>query len=158
MVEKLVMVFFITNFAFIKNIIIKDCIVNKEISNVIVYDMNNNIIGISNNRGSLDINNEIKEIKINHPKYGTNKYLVDDVICLEESLLDEISIETGDQVKQDLIFSIKKSFDKVKDIKEVYFQVENEVYSNNGLLESYNGVIKFNLKKTTIKQLSIIVI
>lgn len=151
MVEKLVMVFFITNFAFSKNIIIKDCIVNKEISNVIVYDMNNNIIGISNNRGSLDINNEIKEIKINHPKYGTNKYLVDDVICLEESLLDEISIETGDQVKQDLIFSIKKSFDKVKDIKEVYFQVENEVYSNNGLLESYNGVIKFNFKKNNYK-------
>ena len=136
---------------FSQSIIIKNCSENEIVSNVIVFDVNDKIIGISNEDGILNINGGIKEIKIYHPKYGTKNFHIDDIICLDEEILQEISIESGEKVKKELIEILNNSFNKAKEIKELYFNVDNKVFTNNELLESYNGIIKSTYKKNSIK-------
>lgn len=131
-----------------QTILLKDCENNSVVSNALVFDTDNNLIGTTNESGKIDISN-IDKIKVNHPKYGSKTIIVEDVICIEETTLKEVIIESGETVKSELIIYLNNSRNKVKELKEMYYNVENTVSWQNNKVESYKGVVKYIFSKNS---------
>lgn len=131
----------ISNISYAKSIYIKDCDNNIFISNALIFDENNNLIGSTNEYGIIEISNQ-QIIKISHPKYGSNTHHVEDIICIDNTTLEEIIIETVAHVKGELLSHLNNSRQKILNIKELYYNVENKVIWKENTVESYKGVAK----------------
>jgi len=98
-----------------------NCNENTPIKNLMVFDSNNNYIGLTNEKGVLEKEISNTKLIINHPTYGNQTITVSDKskICIDffNEELNELFIEKGLHVQKELLQALEISFKAFSDEK-----------------------------------------
>jgi len=136
-----------------------NCNDSKPISNLMVFDSNQNYIGITNEAGLLEKEITATELIINHPNYGNQRVTLLDKqkVCLDyfNDELEELYIEKGVHVQKELLNALEisyKAFSDENSGKSIY-KISDHAYVNNALNESLTGYLKINSNGKSIRYL-----
>lgn len=127
-----------------------NCNDNKPISTLMVFDSNQNYIGITNEAGLLEKEIIAAELIINHPNYGNQRVTLLDKhkVCLDyfNEELEELYIEKGLHVQKELLQALEISLEAFSDEKsgKSIYKISDNAYVNNVLNESLLGYLKIN--------------
>lgn len=125
----------------------KNCHENTVLQNVIVNDAaSKEWIGNTDATGTLMIPENVKEIEISHPSFGSvtipNRK---GTICTDEQgeVLNELVIETGDNVTKTLLTLLDHSFSVYKKANKgkKYYEVDYRLAGQNQVLETFRGIL-----------------
>lgn len=136
-----------------------NCDEDKPISNLMIFDANNNYIGLTNENGVLEKEFSDTKLVINHPDYGNQTIIVSDKskICIDffNEELKELFIEKGLHVQKELLQALEisfKAFSGEKSGKSIY-KISDNAYVNNVLNESLFGYLKISTNGKSIRYL-----
>ena len=136
-----------------------NCDEDKPISNLMIFDANNNYIGLTNENGVLEKEFSDTKLVINHPDYGNQTIIVSDKskICIDffNEELKELFIEKGLHVQKELLQALEisfKAFSEEKSGKSIY-KISDNAYVNNMLDESLFGYLKISSNGKSIRYL-----
>lgn len=136
-----------------------NCDEDKPISNLMIFDANNNYIGLTNENGVLEKEFSDTKLVINHPDYGNQTIIVSDKskICIDffNEELKELFIEKGLHVQKELLQALEisfKAFSEEKSGKSIY-KISDNAYVNNMLNESLFGYLKISSNGKSIRYL-----
>ncbi len=136
-----------------------NCNENTPIKNLMVFDSNNNYIGLTNENGVLEKEFSDTKLVINHPSYGNQTINVSDKskICIDyfNEELEELFIEKGLHVQKELLQALEISFNAFSDAnsqKSIY-KITDHAFVNNVLNESLLGYLKVNSNGKSIRYL-----
>ncbi|MDO5635672.1 MAG: hypothetical protein Q4G18_00285 [Myroides sp.] len=135
-----------------------NCETQKPISNLMVFDTDQNYIGITNEKGIIEKELLSQQIIINHPEYGNQTVdITKDRICIDffNDELDELFIEKGLHVQKELLQALEISFKAFSDEKsgKSIYKISDNAYVNNVLNESLFGYLKIDTNGKSIRYL-----
>lgn len=136
-----------------------NCDEDKPISNLMIFDANNNYIGLTNENGVLEKEFSDTKLVINHPDYGNQTIIVSDKskICIDffNEELKELFIEKGLHVQKELLQALKISFKAFSDEKsgKSIYKISDNAYVNDVLNESLFGYLKISTNGKSIRYL-----
>lgn len=134
-----------------------NCNANTPIQNARV--INNNTkewMGNTDEYGEITIPRETSSILVTHPDFGNiNINTLTDIICLDSnsSTLKELVIESGTEVKKQLLVILENSYKKFKkDNKgKDYYKIDFNLSEGKKKIETFNGILGLgSLLSTTI--------
>lgn len=136
-----------------------NCNKNTPIQNLMVFDSNNNYIGLTNENGVLEKEFSDTKLVINHPEYGNQIITVSNKskICIDllNEELEELFIDKGLHVQKELLQSLEISYKAFSDEKSgnSIYKISDNAYVNNVLNESLFGYLKISTNGKGIRYL-----
>lgn len=139
-----------------------DCTNQNPLQNVIVNETSTNKwIGNTDEKGNINIPENINSITVSHPNFGTlsiNSFAT--IVCMDDNstTLKELVIENGPTVKKQLLTIFENSYKTFKkDNKgKRYYQIDFNINENHKKLESFNGILALgNVLNTTFNNYSL---
>lgn len=128
--------------------IIKDCGKRQLVANVVVYDAQNKIIGVTDREGKVALDANVQDLTLVHPEYGHVVAVNQAIICLDE-LLKPIVIEVHLDAKQELMDILQNTYNQyhIDPFDKQFFYYKGMVYENdqNGeLLANEEGYLTYD--------------
>ncbi|EHQ42689.1 hypothetical protein [Myroides odoratus] len=127
---------------------IKDCGKQQLIANVVIYDAENKIIGVTDREGKVALDPKIQDITLVHPEYGHVTTVNQGIICLDE-LLDPIVITLHLDAKQELMDILQNTYKQyhIDPFDKQFFYYKGMIYENDmkgELLANEEGYLTYN--------------
>lgn len=125
----------------------KNCADNTLLQNVIVNNaVTKKWIGNTDEQGMLTIPNDVSEIEASHPTFGLLTMAnTKGTICTDESsdMLEELVIDTGDNVTKALLEVLDHSFETYKKANKgkKHYQIDFKLTEQEQPLETFAGIL-----------------
>nr|WP_298003144.1 hypothetical protein [uncultured Flavobacterium sp.] len=135
-----------------------NCETQKPISNLMIFDTDQNYIGITNEKGIIEKELFSQQIIINHPEYGNQTIdITKNRICIDffNEELEELFIEKGLHVQKELLQALEISFKAFSDenSQKSIYKIIDQAFVNNVLNESLLGYLKISSNGKSIRYL-----
>lgn len=154
--KKIILTLLLINGSVFAQTQLKNCDENKNLANVIVNNaVSGEWIGNTDASGNIIIPDNVKQIEIAHPNFGS--VVLDNQkgqICIDNDseILNELVIETGTNLKKELLeildnsFKVYKKDNKGKRFYDIDYQLTDKA---DDKLETFNGILALGNMFTT---------